>query len=216
MSQPRLGTAAPRAMWSRRGVLECDLKCFVFTAYSPLPLGAPYLHWPCAAGWTIKCDTVQCVLALKCQKAWTTVLVCSIVFYHRVMLWSTVFYCVLSCYAVVFMLICRRHRDPRPVWEFNSQATGAVLHFVRIYKKHCCWNLTSNNCCFYFTILRIPTRCTLENQINITIAIPKFSSWGCWPFKFHLLFFFLEGLLTFQIWCFSLSFFGGSPPFLQD
>ena len=105
------------------------------------------------------------------------------------MLWSTVFYCVPPCYAVVFMLICRRHRDPRPVWEFNSQATGAVLHFVRIYKKHCCWILTSNKCCFHFTILRIPTRCTLENQINITIAIPKFSSWGCWPFKFHLLFF---------------------------
>ena len=52
-----------------------------------------------------------------------------------------------------------------------------------------CWNLTSNNCCFHFTTLHIPTRCTLENQINITIAIPKFSSWGCWPFKFHLLFF---------------------------
>ena len=164
MSQPRLGTAAPRAMWSRRGVLECDLKCFVFTAYSPLPQEAPYLHWPCAAGWTIKCDTV-CVgsAVLKSMN-------------HSI----TVFYCVLPpCYAVVFMLICSRHRDPRPVWEFNFQATGAVLHFFRIYKKHCCWILTSNNCCFHFTILHIPTRCTLENQINITIAIPKFSSWGC-------------------------------------
>ena len=98
----------------------------------------------------------------------------------------TVFYCVLPpCYAVVFMLIRRRHRDPRPVWEFNSEATGAVLHFVRIYKKHCCWNLlTSNNCCFHlYNIAYSDTLHTWESNQHYYCHSKIF----------------LMGLLTFQI-----------------